>query len=439
MFFPAMYLRWQWSVPANLLLAGEYAITEEDGLGIALAVEPRASCSVYCTSKREPSPTGDSFFTAVRGLAIPLEADTLRSPTECGAETLSRLTIIARTSESEDRSWPGTASPLIESTVDVVRSYLKAESVAIDSHAESAHGADAARKWRIVIDTSPFFDDRTGRKLGLGSSAAAVCLLTGALMRIAGIDPVSRRDILIALAIEAHRKGHGGRGSGYDVVASAAGGAVRFRGGRVPSWERSNLQSQMERQRIALYGWSAGKAVQSAKAVERFQQYCPEGCTERERFIGENNRLIRRLEEARDWASLFRPLSLARRLGETIGEAIGVPATLPLSCAHLDDGWTVKASGAGNERAIILALPTPRRPLPPDADAMTPAIDGFRWEYGESTRIGRDDAAEAIEDRPLHAGRTVERGAITRRGMTIAAAADLRLSSRDTDSAAGLS
>ncbi|MCG8478492.1 MAG: hypothetical protein MI724_05300, partial [Spirochaetales bacterium] len=236
MFFPVMYLRWQWSVPANLLLAGEYAITEEDGLGIALAVEPRASCSVYCTREH---------------------AD----------DTPSRPTIIARTGRSEDQSWPHVANPLVESTVDVVGAHLAAGGAPVDVYADSRRGADAKTRWRIVIDTSPFFDKHTGRKLGLGSSAAAVCLLTGALMRIAGIDPVSRRKTLIALAIEAHRRGHGGRGSGYDIVASAAGGAVRFRGGRVPTWERSNLQSQMERHQIALYGWSAGKAVQSAKAV----------------------------------------------------------------------------------------------------------------------------------------------------------------------------
>ncbi len=417
MFFPAMYLRWQWSVPANLLLAGEYVITEEDGLGIALAVEPRASCSVYCTSAEEPSATGDSFLAAVHGLAG-------EAPYERGDAATSRLTVIARTSKSEDQSWPGTAHPLIESTIEVVRAHLAAGSTSVGTNGDSAYGADATCTWHIVIDTSPFFDAHTGKKLGLGSSAAAVCLFTGALMRIAGIDPVFRRETLIALAIEAHRRAHGGRGSGYDVVASAAGGAIRFCGGNRPSWEKSNLQSEIERQRIALYGWSAGKPVQSAKAVERFRHYCPRGCTERDRFIGENNRLVRRLEEAHDWASLFRPLASARRLGETIGEAIGVPATLPLSCAHLDDGWTVKASGAGNERAIILSLPNPRRPLPPDADAMTPAVDGLRWEYGESDRTGYEGVvAESID----------------RHGVSMGATTDRAPSSRDIDRAAGLS
>ena len=432
MFFPAMYLRWQWSVPANLLLAGEYAVTEENGLGIAIAVEPRASCSVYCTVEHEPSPDGRALLDAVIGL----DAFSAGGSSEgSDGEVRSRLEVIARTAQSEDKSWPETANPVVRSTIEVVRSHVAVHLSADDSPQTSV---DEACMWHIVIDTSAFFDTRTGRKLGLGSSAAATVLLAAAVMRIGGIDPVLQRNTLVALAIAAHRRAHGGRGSGYDVVASAAGGVVRFCGGLTPSWEHSGLQSQIERQRISLYGWSAGKPVHSAEAVERFQRYCPEGCAERERFIGENNRLIGRLEEAHDWPSLFRPIAIARRLGETIGEAIGVPATLPMSCAHVDDGWTVKASGAGNERAIILSLKEPRRPLPVDVEAMVPATDGLRWEYGapSSTEGGGNGSASTGAHRKRSGGRT-DSGPVTRRGMVVGLAADPPPSPGDADRAAG--
>ncbi|HTH13468.1 MAG TPA: hypothetical protein VMB23_03670, partial [Spirochaetia bacterium] len=41
------------TVPGNLLLAGEYAVLEEGGLGAALAVEPRLTVTVFPTDRWE--------------------------------------------------------------------------------------------------------------------------------------------------------------------------------------------------------------------------------------------------------------------------------------------------------------------------------------------------------------------------------------------------
>jgi len=78
-------------------------------------------------------------------------------------------------------------------------------------------------KLSLVLDTSELHDGESGRKLGIGSSAALVVALTAALCELAGIDVDIR-----SLSSEAHGKFQRGRGSGVDVACSCAGGLVEF-------------------------------------------------------------------------------------------------------------------------------------------------------------------------------------------------------------------
>lgn len=76
----------------------------------------------------------------------------------------------------------------------------------------------------IEIDTQAFFDPQTGRKFGLGSSAAAAAALAAALVPASGdgreIWPLARR---------IHRDFQQGRGSGVDIAASVFGGTLAYR------------------------------------------------------------------------------------------------------------------------------------------------------------------------------------------------------------------
>jgi mevalonate kinase len=86
----------------------------------------------------------------------------------------------------------------------------------------------------VWIDTSAFSADGDadeaggGRKLGLGSSAAATACAVGAVMEMAGLPVATHRDLAFSLAESAHRAWQGGAGSGADVAAAVYGGVLQF-------------------------------------------------------------------------------------------------------------------------------------------------------------------------------------------------------------------
>jgi phosphomevalonate kinase len=84
---------------------------------------------------------------------------------------------------------------------------------------------------KINLDTGDFFLEKTGEKLGLGSSAALTIGLLGALLAYAGKTILHDKDYLqlFNLAVRAHRAAQGNLGSGIDIAASAFGGVVQYR------------------------------------------------------------------------------------------------------------------------------------------------------------------------------------------------------------------
>ena len=83
--------------------------------------------------------------------------------------------------------------------------------------------ADLDRPFDLTVDSRAFSDTATGRKLGLGSSAAAAVALSAALTPAgAGPTTIWRR------ARAAHERLQSGKGSGVDVAASAVGGLIVY-------------------------------------------------------------------------------------------------------------------------------------------------------------------------------------------------------------------
>lgn len=169
------------SAPGKLFLTGEYAVLE-GAPALLAAVDVRASCRLSATGAAAwrvyTPPLSDSpaVFSVLR--------DGLRW--EDG-----RVSLI-------DAAWHA-LSPRCRDTM-------------------AASGGD------IVLDTSAFF--RGGRKLGLGSSAAAMTALLGALWRAAGEPPPQPQ--ALAMLAAAHAAWNGG-GSGADLAASLVGGTLLYR------------------------------------------------------------------------------------------------------------------------------------------------------------------------------------------------------------------
>ena len=161
------------SAPGKLVLSGEYAVLA-GAPALVAAVDRRVTCTVTprCSGGWQFASTG---FEAQSVLS---RAEVLRAPP-------TALAGIAR------RILPMEAMP--------------------------AH-------LHVAVDSSPCF--RAGAKLGVGSSAATVVALAGALAALGGDMPTL--DVLYDI----HAAFQGG-GSGLDVAAATTGGVIRFQQRRI--------------------------------------------------------------------------------------------------------------------------------------------------------------------------------------------------------------
>jgi phosphomevalonate kinase len=88
----------------------------------------------------------------------------------------------------------------------------------------------AAPAWSARVDTSSLFDGE--KKLGIGSSAAALTAWAAAWSSFCGDGSIRRDTVSLEVLIGLHRAFQGGSGSGLDIAASLFGGAITFE--RIP-------------------------------------------------------------------------------------------------------------------------------------------------------------------------------------------------------------
>jgi phosphomevalonate kinase len=125
-----------------------------------------------------------------------------------------------------------------------------------------------ATAWRGALDSSAFYDGST--KLGIGSSAAALCAWAGAwaaYARGAGLPvPPPTLDALIAL----HRRFQGGKGSGIDVAASFCGGALEFALGPAGSARVGSVRLPNS---VGFAGIFAGRSASTPELVAHYRAW----------------------------------------------------------------------------------------------------------------------------------------------------------------------
>jgi phosphomevalonate kinase len=323
----------QASVPANLLLLGEYAVLEEGGLGLAVAAEPR----VRVRAQRRPG----------EGLTV-----------------VARMDTVLRWTPSGPRGEPRTA--LLEAAAEVCRGLAPAAGT---GQPEGRAGVSGF----VEVDSSDFFP--AGRKAGYGSSAAAAVALCWALLTLAG-DAPPRPSAVLEAALAAHRRAQGGQGSGYDVLASFHGGVGLFTGGPHPSWRRLRLP-WLE----PLYLFHGERSLSTPKAIDSYRDWRGRKPLEARRFLEESNRRVQAFTQAASRGQALGCLRLCRELGLRLGEEIGVPARLRAPAPGLDEE-DCKALGAGNELGLAfpeqpLDQPTALRPVQLAAEGLKP--EGRAW------------------------------------------------------------
>ena len=318
------------SVPGNLLLLGEYAVTEEGGLGLALAVDRRVIVEV------EPAPT-----LIVEG--------------RWGGET------VQWTRDS------AALSPLIAAVVETWREQLYSRGICGPAEQAPEVGGSREPAARIVVDSSAFFTG--GRKSGFGSSAAVTVALTCALLSLSGFSGARLLQCAARLALLAHRRAQGGRGSGYDVHASLYGGFGCLAGGSEPSWQAVELPWLPPLHIIR--GPASVSTPNSLEHYERWRSCDPSAWSS---FLEESNCAVRRFLQADSWSQARPAFKVSKALGLRLGERIGVSAAIEAPDSLAPD--LLKALGAGNELGIYLAE------TPVDAaalEAVAPAREGVRW------------------------------------------------------------
>lgn len=308
------------SVPANLLLAGEYAVLEEGGLGLTAALETRVHFTL------EPAPAWELV-----GLWP-------------GQEQVWRV------ADGENGSLAG-----------AVWAQLSGEGL-----------WPGGPPYRLTADSSAFFDAQ-GRKAGFGSSAATAAGWTALLIQLGGVheDHVLERSLLPA--IRAHRRFQGGRGSGYDVACSLGGGLGLFSGGKNPAWVPVVAPWRPPFSLVA--GPEAVRTSSSIGAYTAWKQAQPDAAAD---FLRASNAQVRALALASSWHRARPLLAGLRDQGLQLGRAIGVDANLPDRHRWELPGTdlVLKALGAGNELALLAG----EAAHPAGSRSLSVAEQGFRWD-----------------------------------------------------------
>ncbi len=280
------------TVPGNLLLAGEYAVLEEGGLGLGCAVEPR----VHVTWQ-----PGD------------------------------HLVIVGRF-EGRQETW----SPQMTENHPLFSPLWDSLARRFGSQADQL-------KYTLTVDSTALARHDT-RKSGLGSSAAATVAATAALWYLM-THTTPGLDDLFQTALTAHRQAQGGRGSGYDLACSTFGGMGLVTGGKKPTWKPLLLDFSPSFELIF-----APKPMSTAQAIARWTQWRTIYPGDWTRALRQSQEIVFSLAQSEDAKTFEMTLAKAAGLGRQLGQNMGVwNSANQVFIAPHEKAGPCKSLGAGNE------------------------------------------------------------------------------------------
>jgi phosphomevalonate kinase len=323
------YSSYRVKVPGKLMIAGEYAVLEPNQPAVVLAVDRYVSAYIEPDNQNE--------------LSLP----------QLGLKTITWETCDEQVQFSSSDS----RLRFIQNSILVVNQLLRENSIAL-------------RPFRLTIK-SELDDPVTGKKYGLGSSAAVVVAVISSMLSLYGDEEKAPAlDHIFKLSAIAHLRTQT-NGSGADIAAAVYGGWLGYTSYK-PDWVLKNIEQGekltplLEKQWPLLsirplvapsllqlaVGWTK-EAVSTGPMIKRVQDYriChEEGYSE---FLKDSSRsvigLINSIER-NDCSSAISFLKQNRVALKKLSESAGLPietAKLKALCTIAEKYGSGKLSGAG--------------------------------------------------------------------------------------------
>lgn len=218
-------------------------------------------------------------------------------------------------------------------------------------------------RWSLDVRA---LQDEGGRKLGLGSSAAACVAAVGWHLAREGHDlrdPAVRARVA-DLARRGHRAAQGG-GSGVDVIASARGGvvSVRFADGLDGAAEVRGCGTLQGQHWAVLWSGASARTSEMITRAESLRARDAGAFAARMAAIGEAARAVRGALDGEDPAAMTEAVrahgEAMRAFGESIGAPVVTDALAALAEALRPLDAAVKPSGAGGGDVSLLVARDP--------------------------------------------------------------------------------
>ena len=327
----------QFSVPSNVLLFGEYFITQAGNTAVCMASDIRNILALRISTN-----TGNNNNTV-----LSLESSfnnstyTWTNPLDCELYHHAHITYAYYRS-----AFSSIHTKTQKNKLDALLQHIRTHSTHIYAH----------------INSNALYTPHN-QKLGLGSSASSAILYCVLILLIHAINPFDNIPLLAQYASHTHYLWQNKKGSGYDVYTSLYGGMGIFTQHNnfdIPLSSQSSWHALAIPHHIAWYYMQGLASVLTPSAISSFEHWKSNNRKDYttlhtlytlyiNNFISLcNNNTIH--EHISSWFADI------RNLGIQLGNAIGLDAhiTIPSYIKELPIMW--KATGAGNECAIGFSI-----------------------------------------------------------------------------------
>jgi phosphomevalonate kinase len=179
----------------------------------------------------------------------------------------------------------------------------------------------AVPPWRGSLDSAAFF--AAEGKLGLGSSAAALCAWAAAFAAYRGLNGERAEAPTLDGLIALHRALQGGRGSGLDIAASFTGGAIVY---RLDGPSKPQIGSVRLPNSVGFAGIFAGRSASTPELVAHYRAWRighPEQAAAIQRSLGTIAEAGCVAARRNDAATLLGAIEEYGRALQNLGESIG--------------------------------------------------------------------------------------------------------------------